>query len=315
MDNNIVQKLDYGCKVNVIPNILYPTGGLINLDSYFPSKITKSINVTLNGIVNSDKPVSIKGTEKLNVILYADNLWKHTFYSAEEKSFTLQGTKNVVINHEYDFDPKECYDFIAKVEQGTDMRAGKYTLKIIPLITGTITYQEKNIPLSISNELNFEVTNGRTTLVGVRTFSSSTPYQTTIKLQQNQKLFANLVPVSYVKNISLSVSLLSFLILMLLVIYNKFIFKSTVNDNNNTEVYDIDKKYKTRLVFVNGDINSTKPNLKVDEFKTLLRLADEKEISILKVSDSRSGIIYCIIDENCMYSYQIYSNEKAEFIK
>lgn len=67
-----------------------------------------------------------------------------------------------------------------------------------------------------------------------------------------------------------------------------------------TEAERINKKYKKRLLFLDGDLNySGKSVLSVQHFKALIEIADEKGLKIACINQ-----LYCVIDGDYIYTYK-----------
>ena len=71
----------------------------------------------------------------------------------------------------------------------------------------------------------------------------------------------------------------------------------------------IDLKYKNRLINLKRSIDfSGKCILILDDFKSLVRIADEKEMPILRFEDSAANVDYYVIDGQCIYNYRCDNN-------
>lgn len=303
IENTIQEKAQLEYKINVIPCTIYPDGGLIRPEGYIITSISDAIAVNIRSDILSDNNIHIKGTKSVTYKIIADNLWEKTFTLEESNEFIIDGTVNEILKAEYRIDIKEILEYIKLIETEISVKASKYLLKIIPNITGEISYNDHVIPITPVPETTFELGSSYFRVIKDNEYENkyefeylnSTPFSTIQTKKAQYTIAGKKVPVKVVKSASplVSAGLLTALVITTSVQMKKN--KDTVSEKDK-----INRKYKKRLLFLDGAINCTgKTVLSVQHFKALLEIADDKELKIINVND-----LYCVVDGDFLYTYK-----------
>lgn len=313
VSNKIVQKTNFDYKIEVKPCILYPDGGIVSPEGDIISEITKSIKLTVNSDITSEKPVTVKGTQKVTFSLIAENLWERQYVLTQEKPFEMNGMENKIIQSEYVINLQELYDFMEKVQKEIKAYPEKYLIKLKPQLNGNIIFEDKEIPLDTTPEITFEAGSNFIKLLDSeenqesekktngREFIKETPVENINTIYPEYNLFGRNFPIIAVRY-GFSITAL---LLLLFIIYSLKQKIKLPEGKVLSEAEKIDKKYKSRLLFLQGAINKKdKSVFTLQTFKSLINLSDERELPIVRIKNDDMTVSYQVVDGDCIYVYE-----------
>lgn len=305
-ENNILQETKFNYTAEVLPNILYPTGGHIDIGNGVFTKVTKEILVNINSIIKSDNPVKIEGTKKLAVTIIANELWEKEFILEKESNINFEGSNYILFNATYPIKLNELLGFIKTVEDELDIRPGEYVFNIRPIVKGKIISGDKIIDIDESSFSEVSFSTVKIKNEGENSFTLTTPLNSTSNIYNYINFFNIRILVQNAKYI-IGFIYAIYILLIAFIIWNKKINK--MKKQSEEEV--INKKYRKRIIEVKNNINDINfVEVQLDSFNNLITLSDEKDCSILKCFNL-SEVIYYILDENYIYLYKISKDEKG----
>lgn len=318
-DNEIRENANFIYKADVSPCAIYPKGGVIDPEGFIITKITKSIILNVSSSITADKPVAVKGVRSLTYSIVAENLWERSFTLEKDKSFDLNGTDNKIIDGQYKLNLQEILSYIDQAEKDTGTKPNKYILKIIPKVTGNIVGTDRTIPLSTIPGLTFEINYGQLILINkdgepgttINNFLNIIPVESSNTTLATYNLAGLKIPLQLLKYIFPILALGLFILYM-------FMQKSKIrlfDVKTLSESEKINRKYKNRLIYLRGQINTDgKSILIMESFKSLLSIADDRELSILCIRMPDESVQYCVADGDYIYCYKAddcYINEEV----
>jgi hypothetical protein len=299
--NNIQQKTDYSYKIDVIPSSLYPYGGTITPEHRIFTKITENLIVSISSMIRAEKPVLVEGSYKIIIKLVAEDLWEKEYnIIISNQKINIEGTEISLINDAVRIPIHDILEYTQIMEQELGYSSDRYLISINPIIEGTIKAGNKSNPIASPPELTFSLTSRDISLIGEKSFVNDNPVQETEVLVSDYNFMGFSIPLSIAR-------LVSFILTLGPLTY---ISLYTVNAlrNQKENIYQsvaIDLKYKNRLINLKRSFDySDKYILIVDDFKSLVRIADEKELPILRFEASAVSVNYFVINGQCIYSYQ-----------
>lgn len=307
VENNITQATNFVYKADILPYTLNTTGGISDIDKTIFTKITKDIIVNVKSGINADKEITVVGTRKLVMKLIAEELWEKEYVLSPEENFELVGTDNLIFHEDYNLNLKELQNLIEQVGKEISTSPSSYRIEIIPIISGTIAFQDQVIPISINANSSFDYSETIIRLNEENEISQSMPVMNTTVTPQVLQLAGMKLPMGMVK---LIIGLLYFSLLIF--IGYKFYYYLKYCRPIPSKEQQIDKKYKNRFINVMNELNtSTYEKIELDSFLALVKISDEKDSLILRYDGSKT-VSYYLIDARYVYIYQIIKeNDKA----
>lgn len=297
---NIETSYDY--KATIIPNVLYPKGGTIEVEDTIFTTITAGLPLNLKSTISSDNEVTVKGTHQIQVILNAPGLWERVFPMGQKESFKFFGTNMSLIDSALTIDLNEINAFIGQVEAETEIRAEQYTIEVVPNLEGIIKHAGRDLPIPEQDPLTFQLANDEIVLIGDSSSTSITPFTTTQVLTNTFNFFGAALPLGFVRVVSTLLATL--LIILLIYVFNN---SRTSNEKSSpTEVDKINKKYGGRIIPIDQNINTNhKTIIILQSFKDVIKIADEKELPIFCYKVHLDGsAVYFIVDGDYLYNYK-----------
>ncbi|NDI35925.1 DUF5305 domain-containing protein [Chengkuizengella sediminis] len=300
LDNRITQSTNFEYKAEIIPNILYPNGGIIDPGNIMIRSITNTIPIYIKSTVSSDHPVEVEHTSEVTLLVQAKDLWEKEFPLNSIHQSKATENETIILNDEYKIELESIITFIENVEEETGISVGSYQLKIIPNINGMIHYKENEIPLANGAFLSFEYSSNRIKFVENNGISEEKSLINKTVIPQYFHLFKLNIPLTWLR--------VFFSILSLTIV---FYFLYQINKNVKrkkqyiSEATKIDKKYLKRLINVKEAVNTTdKSIVKIESIKALLQIVDEKDLPIFRYHDGiKNNTTYFLIDDQYFYSY------------
>ena len=309
-DNTTNIKTSYDYKATIIPNVLHPKGGTIEVEDTIFTKITTALPFSLNSTISSDNEVTVKGTYQIEVVVNAAELWERGFPLGQQESFELAGTEISLIDSVLNIDLTEINAFIGQVEEETEIRAEQYTIEVVPNIEGMIHYVGNDMPIPEQDALVFQLTNDEIVLISEKTSTSNTPFTTTEVITNTFNIFGIALPLGFVRLLSTLVSIL----LLLPLIY--FFIKGRTSNVKlmPTQVEKINKKYGGRIIPVSQNIHTNQKSIiTLQSFKDVIKIADEKELPVFYHSvHLNESAVYFIIDGDYLYNYETVKSTMAQ---
>ncbi|WP_172373351.1 DUF5305 family protein [Sporosarcina jiandibaonis] len=301
-DNIAHLETNYDYKATITRNVLYPKGGTIDVGDTIFTKITTAIPFHLITLMSLDHESTIKGSHEVQLVVDAGGLWNRVFPLESKQLFDLTGTELAVIDKPYQIKLNEITTFIAQVEEETGIRADQYTIEVIPNIEGTISYAGKTESIPELGSLVFQLANDELILLSEKSFNTVAPFVSTEILTNTFNFFGSSLSLSHVRVISSILSILTFLS----VIYLYTILMVSRKKSSSTQVDKINKKYGNRIIPVSQKINSDeKTMITLQSFKSIIQIADEKELPIFYHRIHQDGsALYFITDGDYLYKYE-----------
>ena len=301
-DNNANLETSYDYKATITRNVLYPKGGTIDVGDTIFTKITTAIPFNLTTLLSLDHEATIKGSHEVQLVVNAGELWNRVFPLESKQLFDLMGTELAVIDKPYQIKLNEITTFIAQVEEETGIRADQYTIEVIPNIEGTISFAGKTESIPEQESLVFQLTNDELILLSEKSFETLAPFVSTEIMTNTFNFFGSSLSLSHVRVISSILSIITFLS----VIYLYTILIATRKKTSSTQVDKINKKYGNRIIPVSQKVNSdNKTMITLQSFKSIIKIADEKELPIFYHRIHQDGrAVYFIADGDYLYKYE-----------
>jgi len=305
VENKIEESTNFDYSVIVRPSTLYPQGGKVIPDKYIFINLADKLSIRLSSIINSEKPVRVKG--KIGVIysISAKDMWERDFELLPTQAINLQGSSNLLLKKEIQVDLGKIISFIKKIEEETLIRPSSYHISVKPKIEGTV-YGDKDKKLfEIDNDwiIPFELSDEYITYIAEspeKEFSRTTILESINKIPQFYNFLGN--------NISVAKARLVFSIIaafLLVILFIALIEKVISNNKMITEVGQIDKKNKSKIIETSDDIIfGDVPQLGLKRFKDLLQIAEDKEEPIIKYARYEEEIVnYYVLGATIIYYY------------
>jgi hypothetical protein len=325
VQNNLVkQNFSYSLKADVIPCTLYPKGGIITPEGSIISNVTKALVIDLDAKVTGEKPVTVNASEKVTISLVGENMWDWKYLQKSSYFKGKESLTNDLFQNKFTIRLADINYFIKKVEKELQNAPSRYLLKIKPEIKGNVTSGNTAIPLEMnSDEITIEYyPNGQIQLLksdGSRgsnaqnaedsTFNKEVPVYSVSVTMQKLNLFGINIPLSAARYIFLPIALLLFAFLTII-----YADDSKKKKKQMTESQWINKKYKSRIISVQSGLEeSEKAAISVESFKLLIRIADERELTILKLDNDANTTTYFIVDSGCTYKYLADNTFNSDF--
>lgn len=298
VDNDLQIKTQYDYQATISPNILYPDGGVIEKKKELVKAILSDIPFTINSTIRSDKPVTVKGSYEIQLIVKADNIWEKKFTIGEKKNFSGNGTEiSIFKGDRFKIDYESVSDFISDVEEELSIQPEYYSLIVQPYVNGIIQYNDSTQVLTLQDQLVFQDYFENVILGSDTEYSSSLPFTTSTVTENEISLFKFTIPLILVRLISSVLALLFLAIYLLLIV--KFKQKQSVQEK-------IIRKHKDKLIPLSKQIETYNHSVvHLHSFKSLLQISDSKELPIFYVSSSIDhATVYFIIDSYYIFQYK-----------
>ncbi|WP_192797456.1 DUF5305 family protein [Psychrobacillus glaciei] len=303
INENVSQiQSSYDYKATLIPNILYPKGGTVEVGNTIMKKVTKEIPFTLLTTINSGVPVSAKVSHEVNLLLRAGEYWERSFPLEQKKTFEKTGAEVSIINGNYKIDLEMIKNFITKVEDETGVRADKYTMEIVPNVQGTISYNGTVKDIQMEDHLIFQLSYDEILLASEKEFASSVPFIST-------KVSSNTISLFGFDTSPVPVRITSTVFVLLFVVLISYLNKDFMANRKRivpSQGEKIIKKYGNRLIPVSNKVEIDRKSIvTLNSFKAIIQIADAKELPIFYYESK----LYFIIDGDYMYQYEINEME------
>ncbi|MDR7239076.1 DUF5305 family protein [Neobacillus drentensis] len=301
-DNTSRIETGYDYKADITPNILYPNGGSVEVGNSIFKKITVAIPFDIKSTIYSEREVTTTGTYEVQLLIKAGDLWERKFPLGQKQSFEKSGTEISIIEDTYKIDLEKVNSFIMQVEQETGINPSQYTLEILPNIKGTIHDAGVKKNFQIQDRLIFQYSMDEILLASEKSFTSMITFASSHVMTKIITVFSQDLPLSFVRISSLLFSI----ILLATYIYVNKKSKENSTTTNKSEVEIINKRYANRILPVSQKINIVQKSIFVlDSFKSVIKIADEKELPIFFSQDQKEeNSVYFIVDGDYLYTYE-----------
>ncbi|MEH7252630.1 DUF5305 family protein [Neobacillus niacini] len=301
-DNTSQVETGYDYQAEITPNILYPNGGTVDVGNTIFKKITSAIPFNLKSTILSERQVTVTGTHEVQLLIKAGEIWERVFLLGQKQAFEQSGTEISILDHTYKIDLDQIDSFIRQVEQETGIAPTQYTLEVLPNIQGTINDSGVEKNLQLQDKLIFQYSFEEISLVSETNFTTMISFTSSHIVSKSFTVFRQELPLVFVRIGSTIIS-----ILLLLTFLNTIkISKTNSIKTSPSEIERINKKFANRIIPVSQKINITQKSIFVlDSFKSIIKIADEKELPIFFNKDQEEEIaIYFIVDGEYLYSYE-----------
>lgn len=293
LENTIHIKTDYQLVEKVPPNLLFPNGTTLYPDKTLTSSLSGTFLINEKVTVTSDKPVEIKAASDPVLNIENVGIWKKDYPIGSKKTFDTNGF-NSSFTIEMVIPAKELFSYLDQVETKLNMHSNQYVFHVKPQLKGSVIYQGTSIDLGADDSLDFDHNQNELTLQENEKLSNTKSYP--IKSLTNK---ANTLLYLQVKTARILFTILAFLftVLWLLARDNK--------KQGQPEYKRLDRKYEKLIAHVYNRMNvESSMELKLQSFKDLLLISDEKETPICRFENEHE-VIYFVPDHQFVYSYSI----------
>ncbi|WP_342433986.1 DUF5305 family protein [Neobacillus sp. FSL H8-0543] len=309
-DNTSIIETSYDYQATITPNVLYPNGGTVDIGEKIFKKITSAIPFNLKSTISSERIVMAKGTHEVELIIKADELWERIFPLEQKQEFEQKGTELSVMDHTYKIDLEQVKSFILQVEDETGIRPNQYTLEILPNIQGTINDSGVEKAFQLQDRLIFQFSFEEILLASEKSFTTMTSFTSSQVMANTFHFFGQELPFILLRIICTLLSVFSLLLIL-------FVIKSRKTGRripilSETEI--INKKYSSRIISVSQKINIVQKSIFIlDSFKSVIKIADEKELPIFSSKDHKEeSTVYFIVDGDYLYTYETNKMTETE---
>ena len=293
--NIIEEKTVFGYKAKVKPSTLYLSGGIITPDKVIFNNLTEDFIVEIKEDINTQQPVRVEATKEITYNIIAEKMWEREFIIKQPTKYNSEGVLNNVLNEEVHININDINSYIAKIEEETLVRPN-YLLNIKSSVIGNVYDENNNVIYEINNilEIPFDFSGQYISYAGEteeKEFINTKVIEDINVLPQ----YFNLLGMKlFVIGSRIGFGIIAIITLLLLIIF--IIEKSNNKTAILTEISLIDKKNKGNIVAITEEIDmNSMPHVEVKKFKDLLKIAEEKDESILKYLDNSLGIVYYYI--------------------
>jgi Family of unknown function (DUF5305) len=292
----------YDYKAEITPNVLYPSGGTVDAGNTLFNTITTAIPVNLHSTIFSEREVTARGTHEVQLVIKAGEIWERSFPLGKKHSFEHSGTEISILDDTYKIDLEQVKSFIMQVEKETGITPTQYTLEVLPNIEGFIKDAGREKAFQVQDRLVFQYTFNEILLASEKNFTSMIDFSSSNVDVNSFSIFGFGLSLYYVRIGSTAFSFL-LLLAFLFLHRNSNVFSTT---KNASEMEIINKRYANRIIPVTQKINISQKSIFVlDSFKSILKIADEKELSIFLNKDQKeASAVYFIVDGDYLYTYE-----------
>jgi hypothetical protein len=301
-DNTSKIETGYDYKAEITPNVLYPKGGTVDVGNTIFKKITSAIPFNLKSTIHSERQVTARGTHEVQLSIKAGELWERKFPLEQKQVFEQKGTDISVVDYTSKIDLEQVQSFIMQVEQETGIKPTQYTLEVLPNIQGTINDSGVEKTFQLQDKLIFQYSFEEILLASEKNFTSMISFTSSQVDSKSFTVFGQELLLSFVRIGSTICSIL----LLLIFLYAAKISKTIMITTKTSEIEIINKRYANRIIPVSQKINITQKSIFVlDAFKSIIKIADEKELPIFFNKDQKEEMaIYFIVDGEYLYTYE-----------
>ncbi|MFS0689419.1 DUF5305 family protein [Sporosarcina sp. 179-K 8C2 HS] len=292
----------FAYKATMSPNILYPEGGTVDVGDTLFKKITAAIPLDLKTIIKSEEEVLAKGTYDIQLIVKAGDIWQRTYPLQSKQTFEQKGKDISVIDNVYKIDLTQLNAFITQVEEETGVRQSQYDLEVVPTIHGVIQYADMERELQVQDKLIFHYLYDEIKLASEKSFTTAVQFNESETTANPFSLLELTLPLITVR---ITTTVLSVILLLSIIFSFKYLDTGRVRPVKS-ESEKLNKKYGSRMIRISQLIDFTgKTVIPFDTFKSLLKIADEKEqpIFFYENGNDRSQL-YLIVDGAYVYTFE-----------
>lgn len=273
-------------------------------------KLTESFNVMVRSTVSSEPSAQIEGVARLVLRLVAGGLWEKEFVLVPDTPFSGNGRVDA-INVSLPLPIQEIFSVIEKVEKEADIAPTTYSFYIAPVINAK-TAGHQGLTLLHTPQFSFRLTSRELTPRGLAKddFTEHNVESDVIQRRAASAKQSNTIP-QYVpffvwplpvKDARITFGILS--TLHILVALGGAYLRSKIR-RPASELTQILTRYRSRIIPVaSSAFEDGRVAVPVASFQALLRLADEKDSSILAVErDGMASPRLCVLADGTMYHY------------
>lgn len=300
---NYNQKGDINYEVLVKSNPLYSHDRLEEGKSYLVNFVDQLLT-SYSYEFSAGEPIDLQGTYEVKATLNGylgeseerEALWSKDYTFVPQKEFN-QTTDNLQLNDTYDINLKDFYEFVAKVNEASEVGTmSELTVSFLVNING----DTESGPIQEQTEATMVLPlNGKVLTVGGQLTNEKEGVvvdTTSVKDPSTQKAiwgYSFLVIVGVLSIIG--------------VLYFTKPFRE--KDPKKREIHQVFKKYGTRLVAIDEEIiYENNRAIPVRSFEDLVRISDDVLQPIMYLEDE--GMRFYVLNENKVYYYEFQHAEK-----
>ncbi|MBB4823355.1 hypothetical protein HNO89_000575 [Sporosarcina luteola] len=305
-ENTVSLSAHFDYKATTAPNALHPSGGTVPVGETMIKKITTGIPVDWTISLTAADEVRAVGTYEAVVAIKAESLWEKEFPLVKKTSFEKVGTSLVLLEEKSTVDLEKLNAFITQVEEETGISPSKYSIEIIPRLDGFIQSAGVERDMPHQEPLIFQYGFDSITLASDKTSTLDIEFGGTPSIPNAVNLGALSISIQSARLISV---LLFLITLATLLAMNRPIWVKRKRAPNDV----ITKKYGSRLIEIDprqGEWMDL-PVLHLTSMKSLIRIADEKELPIFFYKQQEEKGTYFILDGHFHYKYEIVETNSA----
>ncbi len=303
-ENTLTIQSTYDYKTTITANSLFPEGGTVDTGNTIFKNITQAIPVTLDTVINFKEPVLAEGSHEIQLLLKAGEYWERTFPLQEKRSFKNEGTEIAVMKEKVSIDLDMIKEFIAEVEKDLSIRPEFYTLEVMPNLAGTVSRDGMVQEIQQADNLKFQIYFEEVLLASDTSFTSSYPYSETMTYTNTLHLFGLGISITLLRNICTAAAAFFLLAILLM---NKEGLISRMN-RSSSESVKIERKFGDRLIPVSQEMQTEGKNIiSFDSFKSLIQLADAKDLPVFQFKDTPLHTVhYFVIERDYIYQLEVH---------
>jgi len=282
----------YSYQATVRPDALFPHGGATPLDSTVFPAITKGLTVRLQPSAAASAPMTIALHMAPTVYVDAQGLWSEE--TALGGPQTLQGRLPglKLPSAAWPVDVPGISQHITAVGKAIQADASDYTVVVDPHLTGTVGSGNATEALNWDPTLTFQVGNGTWQVKGPLTRTHEVRFASSTSVPV--RMLGGLAP-QVVRDVS------GLAAVALLLVGALLLRRGRPERRELSEWERIDRRYRSRIIPLTLHLPGLRREiLRLPSFPDLLRLADERELPILR-AESAGAVEYLIVEGDIAY--------------
>ncbi|MBO8128216.1 MAG: hypothetical protein H0Z39_03325 [Peptococcaceae bacterium] len=299
--HTLKQNVTFNYMVTPKRSTLYPDPVPFNDQKTYFTQVTEGLEVSVKADIASQPPVPVEGTSEVLLKLQAGELWEREYVLSPQREFEGNGTLTVV-DDTFDVPLQKILAFTKQVEEETKVypRDG-YTLNITPVVKAKALGTSEPLTNEFTPSFSFNLTQ-----------RELIPPEE-LKQEQSAALTGvNVLPgIINVLGLEMPVVTARYASSILTVFYlilAVWLFKLYFNSRPRlSDVQAINRRYRGRIVAArSGIIDPDMTVIRMATFKELLKLADERDKSIICLNEQENGkpvCRYCVPDGETLYCY------------
>ena len=249
------------------------------------------------------KPVKLNAVSQVILRILAEDTWQRDAVLIAQSPVEIDPNNRIILDQEIDISLGEIFSFIDSVEKETLVRPANYQIQIIPRIKGDILNDQGEKIASADNEviIPFIISSQYMKYAAEedkKEFVNTIEIEDTTVVNQDFDVFGIEISQRLARIIFSALALISAIGIIALIKIN-----STAADS---EEQRLKVKYADQMAEISEDtVFGDKTQIILKDFKSLIKISEEKEEPILKKRNSAiEGTSYHVIGSNHLYTYK-----------